>query len=88
MQAKLLTWVKGYLVGGIFFLPGGRLFPVPGDGSEMPVLWIKENGMFGTFAMENAAFSCQMADEVAAFHRAILEPGFFSSGFPLSPLCL
>jgi len=63
-------------------------FPVPGDGSEMPVFWIKENRMFGTFAMENATFSCQMGDEVTAFHRATLEPGFFSSGFPLSPLCL
>ena len=38
--------------------------------------------------IENAAFYCQMADEVTAFHRATLEPGFFSSGFPLSLLCL
>jgi len=63
-------------------------FPVPGDGSEMPVFWIKENRMFGTFAMENAPFSCQMDDEVTAFHRATLEPGFSSSGFPLLLLCL
>jgi len=57
-------------------------FPVPGDGSKMPVFRVKENRMFGTFAMENAAFFSQMADEVTAFHRAKLEPGFFSSGFP------
>ncbi len=37
-------------------------FSVPGNGSKMTVFWIKENRMFGTFAMENAAFSCQMAD--------------------------
>ena len=48
------------------------------NGSEMPVFWIKENRMFSTFAVENAAFSGQMADEVTAFHGATLELGFFS----------
>ena len=48
----------------------------------MPVFWIKENRMFGTFAVENAAFFCQTADEVTAFHGATLGLGFFSSGFP------
>ena len=51
---------------------------MPGDGSEMPVFWIEENRMFGTFAVENVAFSCQMGDEVTAFHGAIFGPGFFS----------
>ena len=63
-------------------------FPVPGDGSEMPVFYIKEYGMLLTFAMENTAFSCQVTDEVTAFHGATLEPGFFSSGFPHFLLCL
>ena len=88
VQAKLLTWVKRYPVDGIFFWQGRFLFPCVGDGSHAPIFWIKENRMFGAFAMENTAFSCQMTDEVTAFHEAILEPGFFSSGFPLSPLCL
>jgi len=37
--------------------------------------------MFGTLAVKNAAFFYQMADEVAAFHEATLEPESFSSGF-------
>ncbi len=59
-----------------------------GNGSEMPVFWIHENRMSGTLAVENTAFFSQMADEVAAFHGATLEPGFFSSGFPRLSLCL
>ena len=61
---------------------------MPGDGSEMPVFWIKENRMFGTFAMENTALFPQMADEVTAFHRVTLEPESFFSGFPYLTLCL
>jgi len=56
--------------------------------SDMPVFWIKENRMFGTFVMKNTAFFYQMADEVTAFHGATFEPGLFSSGFPRLSLCL
>jgi len=51
---------------------------VSGNGSHTPVFWIKENRMSGTYAVENAALPCQMADEVTAFHGATLELGFFS----------
>jgi hypothetical protein len=44
--------------------------------------------MSGTLTVENTAFFYQMADEVTAFHRAILEPEFFFSGFPHPTLCL
>ena len=39
-----------------------------GNGGDMPVFWIEENRMSGTFAVENAAFFYQVADEVTAFH--------------------
>ena len=47
----------------------------------MPIFWIQENRVLGTFAVENTAFFYQMADEVTAFHGATLEPGIFFSGF-------
>jgi len=44
--------------------------------------------MFGAFAVEDTAFSYQMADEVTAFHKVTLEPESFSSGFRPVFLCL
>ena len=45
---------------------------MPGDGRQVPAVWIKENRMFGAFAMENATLFQQIADEVPAFHLVIL----------------
>ena len=47
-------------------------FSVPGNGGGVAVLWIKEYGVFGAFAVEGAAFVHQVADKVAAFHQTIL----------------
>ena len=80
VERKLSSWL-GYRyiqLTAYFSCQKAFYFPVPGYGNKMPVFWIKENRMFGTFAIKNTTFSYKMADEVTAFHRAILEPGFFS----------
>ena len=47
-------------------------FSVPGEGGNMPVLRVEEDGMLGAFAVEDATFVHQVADEVTALHRSIL----------------
>ncbi len=37
--------------------------------------------MFGAFSVDDTAFAIQMADKVMALHLAILQRGFFFSGF-------
>ena len=71
-------WERDIQLTAYLSRQNGIYFPVAGNGSHVPVFWIHENRMSGTLSVENAAFFCQMADEVTAFHRATLEPEFFS----------
>jgi hypothetical protein len=50
------------------------------NSGNAPILWIQENRMLGTLAMQNTPLISDVIEEIAAFHQAIPELGSSSSG--------